>query len=92
MLVLIKIQRPASFLLQNFRNLILQDLCQCLGTTDPDSITGLCLCYDHLDPKTPLDSSEDVLRELGNWWQRCVAGAGPDGHMTSDVYKLLVAR
>ncbi|XP_025099173.1 uncharacterized protein LOC112566958 [Pomacea canaliculata] len=69
-----------------------QDLCGCLGAADPDSITGLCLCYDHLDPKTPLDSSEDLLRELGNWWQRCVAGAGPDGHMTSDVYKTLVAR
>ncbi|XP_025099849.1 uncharacterized protein LOC112567365 [Pomacea canaliculata] len=73
--------------------LLVQDLCRCLGTTDPADITGLCLCSDQLsDPKTPCDVSSDLLRELGNWWQRRVAGAGPDSHMTRDVYKTLVSR
>ncbi|XP_025112855.1 uncharacterized protein LOC112575309 [Pomacea canaliculata] len=51
-----------------------QDLCRCLGTTDPADITGLCLCCDQLsDPKTPCDVSSHVLTELGHWWQRLVA-------------------
>ncbi|XP_025111918.1 uncharacterized protein LOC112574816 [Pomacea canaliculata] len=70
-----------------------QDLCQCLGTSDPADIVGLCLCCDQLsDPKTPCDVSSHVLRELGHWWQRRVAGAGPDPHMTFVLYKTLVAR
>ncbi|XP_025098572.1 uncharacterized protein LOC112566557 [Pomacea canaliculata] len=69
------------------------DLCRCLETTDPANIPGLCLCSDQLsDPKTPWDVSSHVLTELRNWWQRRVAGAGPDSHMTCDVYKKLVAR
>ncbi|XP_025114049.1 uncharacterized protein LOC112576041 [Pomacea canaliculata] len=69
------------------------DLCRCLGTTDSPDITGLCLCSDQLsDPKTPSDVSSHVLRELGHWWQRRVAGAGPDSHMTPELYKSLVAR
>ncbi|XP_025112762.1 uncharacterized protein LOC112575255 isoform X2 [Pomacea canaliculata] len=70
-----------------------QDLCLCLGTTDLADIPGLCLCCDQLsDPKTPCDISSHVMRELGHWWQRRVAGAGPDSHMTDAVYKTLVAR
>ncbi|XP_025111876.1 uncharacterized protein LOC112574796 [Pomacea canaliculata] len=70
-----------------------EDLCRCLGTSDPADITGLCLCCDQLsDPKTPCDVSSHVLRELGHWWQRRVAVAGPDSHMTDVVYKMLVAR
>ncbi|XP_025114499.1 uncharacterized protein LOC112576346 isoform X2 [Pomacea canaliculata] len=64
-----------------------QDLCRCLGTSDPADIAGLCLCCDQLsDPKTPCDVSSHVLRELGHWWQRRVAGAGPDRHMTFDLF------
>ncbi|XP_025085435.1 uncharacterized protein LOC112558899 [Pomacea canaliculata] len=34
-----------------------QDLCRCLGTTDPADIARLCLCCDQLsDPKTPWTS------------------------------------
>ncbi|XP_025112050.1 uncharacterized protein LOC112574900 [Pomacea canaliculata] len=71
-----------------------QDLCRCLGTTtDPADITGLCLCCDQLsDPKTPWDVSSHVLSEFGLWWQRRVAGAGPEKEMTLDLYKILVAR
>ncbi|XP_025114143.1 uncharacterized protein LOC112576110 [Pomacea canaliculata] len=70
-----------------------QDLCRCLGTTENADIPGLCLCSDQLsDPKTPCDVSSHVLRELGHWWQRRVAGAGPDPHMTDDIYKILLAR
>ncbi|XP_025113483.1 uncharacterized protein LOC112575710 [Pomacea canaliculata] len=70
-----------------------QDLCLCLGTPDPAAITSLCLCCDQLsDPKTPWDVSDNVGRQLKTWWQRRVAGAGPDSHMTDDVYKTLVAR
>ncbi|XP_025079972.1 uncharacterized protein LOC112555696 isoform X2 [Pomacea canaliculata] len=72
---------------------LIQDLCRCLGTTDPADVTGLCLCSDQLsDPKAPWDVNREVLRELGNWWQRRVAGAGPDSHVTGDLYKILVAR
>ncbi|XP_025114059.1 uncharacterized protein LOC112576051 [Pomacea canaliculata] len=72
---------------------LVKDLCRCLGTSDPADIPGLCLCCDQLsDPKTPCDVSSHVLRELGHWWQRRVAGAGPDSHMTRRVYKTLVAR
>ncbi|XP_025112047.1 uncharacterized protein LOC112574898 [Pomacea canaliculata] len=70
-----------------------KDLCRCLGTSEPADILGLCLCCDQLsDPKTPCDVSSHVLRELGHWWQRRVAGAGPDSHMTPGVYKTLIAR
>ncbi|XP_025113686.1 uncharacterized protein LOC112575842 isoform X2 [Pomacea canaliculata] len=71
-----------------------QDLCQCLGTTDPADIAGLCLCSDQLsDPKTPYNVSSHVLRELGHWWHRRVAGAGPASHTVSfDIYKKLIAR
>ncbi|XP_025103292.1 uncharacterized protein LOC112569647 [Pomacea canaliculata] len=70
-----------------------QSLCRCLGTSDPVDIIGLCLCSDQLsDPKTSCDVSSHVLSELGHWWQRRVAGAGPDSHMTFDLYKTLVAR
>ncbi|XP_025079966.1 uncharacterized protein LOC112555694 [Pomacea canaliculata] len=70
-----------------------QDLCRCLGASDPADIPGLCLCCDQLsDPKTPCDVSSHVLSELGHWWQRRVAGAGPDPRMTRNVYKTLVAR
>ncbi|XP_025078791.1 uncharacterized protein LOC112554932 [Pomacea canaliculata] len=73
-----------------------QDLCRCLGkphTTDAAGAAGLCLTSDQLsDPKTPWDVSSHVLRELGHWWQRRVADAGPDSHMTRDVYKTVVAR
>ncbi|XP_025113150.1 uncharacterized protein LOC112575472 isoform X2 [Pomacea canaliculata] len=70
-----------------------QNLCRCLGTSDPSAIAGLCLCSDQLsDPMTPCDVSSHVLKELGHWWHRRVAGAGPDSHMTSGVYKTLVAR
>ncbi|XP_025111864.1 uncharacterized protein LOC112574792 isoform X2 [Pomacea canaliculata] len=68
------------------------NLRRCLGTNTSDAITGLCLCSDQLsDPKTPCDVSSHVLRELGLWWQRRVTGAGPDPHMTQDVYKTLVS-
>ncbi|XP_025082238.1 uncharacterized protein LOC112556945 [Pomacea canaliculata] len=71
-----------------------ESLCRCLGiTSDPADITGVCLCSDQLsDPKTPRDVSSHVLRELGHWWQRRVAVAGPESHMKSDLYKTLVAR
>ncbi|XP_025113895.1 uncharacterized protein LOC112575950 isoform X2 [Pomacea canaliculata] len=70
-----------------------QDLCRCLGTTDPADIPGVCLCCDQLsDPKTPCDVRSHVLRELGHWWQRRVAGAGRDRLMTDAVYRTLVAR
>ncbi|XP_025079706.1 uncharacterized protein LOC112555487 [Pomacea canaliculata] len=73
-----------------------QDLCRCLGkpqTTDAAGAAGLCLTSDQLsDPKTPWDVSSHVLRELGHWWQRRVADAGPDSHMTLDVYRTLIAR
>ncbi|XP_025114123.1 uncharacterized protein LOC112576088 [Pomacea canaliculata] len=70
-----------------------ENLCRCLGTSDPAAIPGLCLCCDQLsDPQTPCDVSSHVLRELGHWWQRRVAGAGPDSRMTDVVYKMLVAR
>ncbi|XP_025078789.1 uncharacterized protein LOC112554930 [Pomacea canaliculata] len=76
-------------------NQLTQDLCHCLGkpqTADAAGAAGLCLTSDQLsDPKTPWDVSSHVLRELGHWWQRRVAGAGPDSHMTRDVYKTLVA-
>ncbi|XP_025113320.1 uncharacterized protein LOC112575585 [Pomacea canaliculata] len=72
-----------------------QDLCRCLGkprTRDAADAAGLCLTSDQLsDPKTPWDVSSHVLRELGHWWQRRVAGAGPDSHMTLDVYQALIA-
>ncbi|XP_025113336.1 uncharacterized protein LOC112575594 isoform X2 [Pomacea canaliculata] len=72
---------------------LIQDLCRCLGASDPADIQGLCLCCDQLsDPKTPCDVSSHVLRELGHWWQRRVAGAGPVSHMTPELYKTLVAR
>ncbi|XP_025099705.1 uncharacterized protein LOC112567287 [Pomacea canaliculata] len=72
---------------------LIKDLCRCLGTQDPADIPGLCLCSDQLsDQRAPWDVSSNVLRELGNWWQRRVAGSGPDSHMTSDVYKNLAAR
>ncbi|XP_025112901.1 uncharacterized protein LOC112575337 isoform X2 [Pomacea canaliculata] len=61
-------------------------------TTDPSNIPGLCLCCDQLsDPKTPCDVSSHMLRELGHWWQRRVAGAGPVSHTTPELYKTLVA-
>ncbi|XP_025103270.1 uncharacterized protein LOC112569639 [Pomacea canaliculata] len=70
-----------------------QDLCRCLGTSKPVDIAGMCLCSDQLsDPKTSCDVSSHVLSKLGHWWQRRVAGAGPDPHMTFDLYKTLVAR
>ncbi|XP_025111904.1 uncharacterized protein LOC112574807 isoform X2 [Pomacea canaliculata] len=70
-----------------------QTLCRCLQTTDHTSIAGLCLCCDQLSaPKAPCDVSSHVLRELGHWWQRRVAGAGPDSDVTPGVYKTLVAR
>ncbi|XP_025114280.1 uncharacterized protein LOC112576204 [Pomacea canaliculata] len=70
-----------------------QALCQCLGTKNLADVTGLCLCSDPLsDPKTPWDVSSHVLKELGSWWQRRVAGVGADSHMTSALYKTLVAR
>ncbi|XP_025092631.1 uncharacterized protein LOC112563103 isoform X3 [Pomacea canaliculata] len=70
-----------------------QDLCQCLGTTDPAAITGLCLCSDQLsDPKKPWDVNKFVLKELGKWWHRRVAGTRPDSLMTSVLYKILIAR
>ncbi|XP_025090339.1 uncharacterized protein LOC112561811 isoform X2 [Pomacea canaliculata] len=70
-----------------------QDLCRCLGASNVADIPGLCLCSDQLsDPKTPCDVSGHVLRQLGHWWQRRVAGAGPDSHMTCHLYKTLVAR
>ncbi|XP_025097937.1 uncharacterized protein LOC112566159 [Pomacea canaliculata] len=70
-----------------------QDLCRCLGITDPAAIAGLCLCSDQLfDPKTPWDISDGLVRELENWWQRRVAGFGPDSHMTRGLYRILVAR
>ncbi|XP_025111884.1 uncharacterized protein LOC112574798 isoform X3 [Pomacea canaliculata] len=72
---------------------LIEDLCRCLRTSNPADIPGLCLCCDQLsDPKTPCDVSSHVLRELGHWWQRRVAGVGPDSHMTFDLYKTLVAR
>lgn len=72
---------------------MLQKLSQCLGVTDPTNITDLILCADLLsNPKTPWNISIDVLEKLKGWWQRCVAGSGPDPHMTSDLYKKLVAR
>ncbi|XP_025111737.1 uncharacterized protein LOC112574724 [Pomacea canaliculata] len=73
---------------------LIQELCRCLGTTsDPADITGLCLCRDLLsDPKTLYDVSSHVLKELGHWWQRRMAVAGPDFHMTLWVYKALLAR
>ncbi|XP_025114061.1 uncharacterized protein LOC112576054 [Pomacea canaliculata] len=70
-----------------------RDLSQCLKTSDPADIPGLCLCCDQLsDRKTLPDVSSHVLSALGHWWQRRVAGAGPDSHMTPEVYKTLVAR
>ncbi|XP_025111907.1 uncharacterized protein LOC112574809 [Pomacea canaliculata] len=73
-----------------------QDLCRCLGnphTRDVTGAAGLCLTSDQLsDPKTPLYVTSHVMRELGHWWQRRVAGAGPDSHMTLDVYQTLIAR
>ncbi|XP_025102569.1 uncharacterized protein LOC112569103 [Pomacea canaliculata] len=76
-------------------NNLIQTLCRCLKTTtDPAAITGLCLCCDQLsDPKTPYDVSSHVLGELGDWWQRRVAGPLSKGqNVTLDVYKGLVAR
>ncbi|XP_025114278.1 uncharacterized protein LOC112576203 isoform X2 [Pomacea canaliculata] len=64
-----------------------QALCRCLGTADPADITDLCLFSDHLsDSKTPWDVSSHVLMELGNWWQRRVAGDGADILMTSALF------
>ncbi|XP_025111875.1 uncharacterized protein LOC112574795 isoform X7 [Pomacea canaliculata] len=78
--------------LDNDRELT-QDLCRCLGSSDPADITGVCLCCDQLsDPKTPWDVSSHVLKNLGEWWTRRVAVSGPDSHMTRHVYKTLVAR
>ncbi|XP_025113046.1 uncharacterized protein LOC112575403 [Pomacea canaliculata] len=72
---------------------LLQDLRKCLGAADPADIPGLCLCSDQLsDPKTPWDVSSHVLIELRNWWQRRVAGAGPDSQMTDYLYWILVSR
>ncbi|XP_025111158.1 uncharacterized protein LOC112574356 [Pomacea canaliculata] len=70
-----------------------QELCRCLGTVDPTALTRLCLCSDQLsNPDTPSDVNDDVLRELGEWWQHRVTSPGPDSHMTSEIYKKLVAR
>ncbi|XP_025112305.1 uncharacterized protein LOC112575029 isoform X2 [Pomacea canaliculata] len=70
-----------------------EEMSQCLGTADLADITGLCLCSDLLfDQNTQKEKKSKVLIELGNWWQRCVAGAGPDRCMTTALYKRLVAR
>ncbi|XP_025111914.1 uncharacterized protein LOC112574812 [Pomacea canaliculata] len=70
-----------------------QNLCQCLGGTDAADIAGLCLYSEELsDPKTPWDVNEGTLKKLGEWWTRRVTVSGPDSHMTSHVYKTLVAR
>ncbi|XP_025107952.1 uncharacterized protein LOC112572468 isoform X3 [Pomacea canaliculata] len=70
-----------------------QELCRCLGAAYPADITGLCVCCDQLsDLRTPWDVDDHVLGELKEWWQRRVAVSGPDSHMTSELYKRLVAR
>ncbi|XP_025113674.1 uncharacterized protein LOC112575832 [Pomacea canaliculata] len=67
---------------------LLEDLCQCLRTNQVDII-----CSEQLsESKTPQDVSNDMETNLGNWWQRHVAGAEPDSHMTDVVYRTLVAR
>ncbi|XP_025112765.1 uncharacterized protein LOC112575256 isoform X2 [Pomacea canaliculata] len=64
-----------------------QDLCRWLGIEDPAAIPGLCLCSDHLSDRwTPWNVNSHVVRELGDWWQRRVAGVGPDSHMTNEVF------
>ncbi|XP_025082947.1 uncharacterized protein LOC112557357 isoform X2 [Pomacea canaliculata] len=70
-----------------------QELSRCLKASDPTDIVDLCLCADRLsDPSAPWDVRSETLTELGKWWQRCVTHEGEDSHMTSDVYKTLVAR
>ncbi|XP_025111732.1 uncharacterized protein LOC112574720 [Pomacea canaliculata] len=74
-----------------------RDLSECLEPRDPLDFPGqclcLCLCRDQLsDPETPRNVNRHVMKELREWWQRRVAEAGPDPHMTREVYKTLVAR
>ncbi|XP_025112759.1 uncharacterized protein LOC112575255 isoform X1 [Pomacea canaliculata] len=70
-----------------------QDLCKCLGTTDATNISDLCLCSDQLsEPSTPWDVNTMVLEKLEDWWNHNVSVYEHDSHMTSDLYKILVAR
>lgn len=67
-----------------------QDLHRCRGT---DDTTDLFLCSDELsDPETQCDANINKQEKLKMWWERRVTVAGSDSHMTSDVYKKLVAR
>lgn len=70
-----------------------QDLRKCLDATLPDDVTGLCLFSDQMfDLRTPEEVSNERLGQLTDWWQRRVTKPGPDGHMTSELYKTLFAR
>lgn len=70
---------------------LLQDLCRCLGTSDPKVITGLCVWSDDLfEPKSVEETPDDA--NFKSWWKRRVSVFGPDKHMTFDTYKKIVAR
>ena len=68
-----------------------QDLVQCVGGQDLQDAISRCLCADQVPGEATLRAGS-VTSPLTGWWQAAVQRAGPDPHMSDQVYEQLLAR